>query len=143
MRQGKVRGCTLVATRETEKALIKTGCPETEKGQPGKHNARAVRRAWFYAPARRRAFVELPLEDYQPGDEHMCVLLRYSMYGRRRTKLGGRACIDTQRSQVDERDRVPVRAARAASWVNVSCNLHGDDITNWWRTIGSGMSHQK
>ena len=34
-----------------------------------------VRRAYFYAPARRKAFVELPPEDYQPGDEHMCGLL--------------------------------------------------------------------
>ena len=31
-----------------------------------------VRRAYFYAPARRMVFVELPPEDYQPGDEHMC-----------------------------------------------------------------------
>ena len=42
-----------------------------------------VRRAYFYAPARRRVMVELPLEDYQPGDEHMCGLLRYSLYGTR------------------------------------------------------------
>ena len=34
----------------------------------------------FYAPARRRVFVELPPEDYKPGDEHMCGLLRYSLY---------------------------------------------------------------
>ena len=30
-----------------------------------------VRRAYFYAPARRRVFVELPPEHYHPGDEHM------------------------------------------------------------------------
>ena len=42
-----------------------------------------VRRAYFYAPARRRVFVKLPLEDYQPGAEHMCGLLRYSLYGTR------------------------------------------------------------
>ena len=28
-------------------------------------------------------FVELPLEDYKPGDGHMCGLLRYSLYGTR------------------------------------------------------------
>ena len=38
-----------------------------------------VRRA--YAPARRKVFAELPPEDYQPGDEHMCGLLRDSLYG--------------------------------------------------------------
>ena len=42
-----------------------------------------VRRANFYAPARRKVFVELPPEDYQPGDEHMCELLQYSLYGTR------------------------------------------------------------
>ena len=38
-----------------------------------------VRRAYSYAPARRRVFVELPPEDCQPGDEHMCGLLQYSL----------------------------------------------------------------
>ena len=42
-----------------------------------------VRRGYFYASARRRVFVELPPEDYQPGDEHMCGLLRYSLHGTR------------------------------------------------------------
>ena len=42
-----------------------------------------VRRAYFYAPARRKVFVELPPEDYQPGDERICGLLRYSLYGTR------------------------------------------------------------
>ena len=104
--------------RETGKAPIKTGWAETDKGQPGKPNARArwvakeyktharpelyaptpplealtvvlseiatgtrrgkivalvdVRRAYYCAPARRRVFAELPPEDHQPGDEHMC-----------------------------------------------------------------------
>ena len=40
-----------------------------------------VRMAYFYAPARRQVFVELPPEDCQPVDEHMCELLRYSLYG--------------------------------------------------------------
>ena len=44
-----------------------------------------VRRAYFYASARRRAFVELPPEDYQPGDEHTRGLLQYSLYGTRDT----------------------------------------------------------
>ena len=42
-----------------------------------------VRRAYYYAPARRKVFVELPPEDHQPGDERMCGLLRYSLYGSR------------------------------------------------------------
>ena len=37
-----------------------------------------VRRAYFYAPARRRVFVELPPEDYQPGDEHNVRAVRHT-----------------------------------------------------------------
>ena len=57
-----------------------------------------VRRAYLYAPARRRVFVELPPEDYQPGDEHMYGLLQYSLNGTRDAaqKLGGGARINTQ-----------------------------------------------
>ena len=42
-----------------------------------------VRRAYFYAPAKREVFVELPPEDRQEGDEGMCGLLRVSLYGTR------------------------------------------------------------
>ena len=42
-----------------------------------------VRRACFYAPARRREFVDLPPEDYQGGDEHVCGLLHHRLYGTR------------------------------------------------------------
>ena len=122
--------------RETEKAPIKPGRAETDKGQPGKPNVRArcvakeyethatpelyastpplealivvlsgiatgkrggkvvalvdVRRACIYASARRRIFVELPPEDYQPGFEHLCGLLQYSLHKTRATphKIG-------------------------------------------------------
>ena len=40
-----------------------------------------LRRVYFDSPARRRVFVELPPEGYQPGDEHMCGMLRHSLYG--------------------------------------------------------------
>ena len=46
-----------------------------------------VRRAYFYAPARRRVFVKLPPEDYQAGDEHRCGLLLVSLYGTLRRSL--------------------------------------------------------
>ena len=56
-----------------------------------------------------------PPEDCQPGDEHMCGLLQHA---RRRTKLGGRARIDAQRSQADARGRMPVRVMTSPSVVN-------------------------
>ena len=40
-----------------------------------------VSRAYFYAPAVRPVYVQLPDEDRGPGDEGMCGKLRVSMYG--------------------------------------------------------------
>ena len=114
---------------ETEKAPIKTGWADTNKGTAADPNIRCrwvakefnagprpdlyagtspiegvrsvvsqvastgrrdtvltiidVRRAYFYAAAQRRVFVELPPEDYQPDDENMCGLLCASLYGTR------------------------------------------------------------
>ena len=70
-----------------------------------------VRRAKFYAPARRRVFVELPAEDCQPGDEHMCGLLRYSLYGTRDAAQNWEEEL-AQQPETDERERVPVRVER-------------------------------
>ena len=42
-----------------------------------------VRRAYFYAKSTRRVFVELPVEDDQPGDEGMCGLLQQCLFGTR------------------------------------------------------------
>ena len=42
-----------------------------------------VKKAYFYAPATRRVFVALPLEDQGPGEEGMCALLERSLYGTR------------------------------------------------------------
>ena len=83
-----------------------------------------VRGVYFYAPARRRVFVELPPEDYQPGDEHMCGLLRYSLYGTRDAaqKLGRGAGNYTQQSQIDERKRVLVRVERSHQGGGHCCN---------------------
>ena len=76
-------------------------------------------------------FVELPPEDYQPGDEHMCGLLRCSLYGTRdaaqnweeelASTLGdlgltrGRACPCVWRGRIKGEDIV--------------ATVHGDDVT--------------
>ena len=64
---------------------LKVVLPEIATGKRGGKVVALVdvRRAYFHAPARRRVFVELPSEDCQPGDEHMCGLLQYSLYGTR------------------------------------------------------------
>ena len=48
-----------------------------------------VRRAYFYAPARRRVFVELPPEDYQAGDEHTCGAVAIQLVQTRQGDIAG------------------------------------------------------
>ena len=87
-----------------------------------------VRRAYFYAPARRDLYVELPWEDWEAGDEGKCGLLRGSLYGTR----------DAARNW----DEDISRAMKAAGFVkgttstciyynierDVTGMIHGDDI---------------
>ena len=40
-----------------------------------------VKRAYFYAEAKREVFIEIPLEDLEPGDEHKVARLNLSLYG--------------------------------------------------------------
>ena len=42
-----------------------------------------VKRAFFYAPARREIFIEIPMEDWEPGDETMVAKLDLSFDGTR------------------------------------------------------------
>ena len=42
-----------------------------------------VKRAYFYAPARRPVYIEIPIEDYEDGDEMMVGKLNLSLYGTR------------------------------------------------------------
>ena len=88
-----------------------------------------VRRAFFYAAAKRRVFVKLPAEDYQPGDEHMCGLLLQSLYGTR----------DASRNWEEELcgtlRRLGFVKGKASSCVythpqlDIAAAVHGDDIT--------------
>ena len=72
--------------------------------------------AYFYAPPRRRVFDELPPPAYRAGDEHMMwiVAIQFVRHDAKLLKIGREEelGVDTQRSQVDGMDRVPMRVAR-------------------------------
>ena len=42
-----------------------------------------VKRAYFYAKSTRPVYVEIPIEDYEPGDTHKVGKLNLSLYGTR------------------------------------------------------------
>ncbi len=51
-----------------------------------------ISRAYFHAAAREDKYVEIPMEDWQEGDEDRCGKLRVSMYGTRDAAVNWEAC---------------------------------------------------
>ena len=90
-----------------------------------------VRRAYFYAPARRRVFVELPPEDYQAGAEHMCGLLLHSLYGTRDAAQNWEEELTSTLSDL----KLTRGIACPCVWrgyikgEDIVATVHGDDIT--------------
>ena len=42
-----------------------------------------VKRAYFHAPAKRAVYIEIPVGDFEPGDESRVGMLNLSLYGTR------------------------------------------------------------
>ena len=101
-----------------------------------------VRRAYLYAPARRKVFVELPPQDYQSGDEHMCGLLRESLYGTRDAAQNWEEELASTLSGLGlTRGSACPRVWRGRNKrEDVVATVHGDDITIGG---GSGVPHQE
>ena len=66
---------------------LKFLCSVCARGQGGPRPLRLaavdIKRAYFYAPARRPIFIEIPAEDQSPGDEQRVGRLKLSLYGTR------------------------------------------------------------
>ena len=99
-----------------------------------------VRRAYFCAPARRRVFVELPLEDDQPGDEHMC-----GLYGTGDAAQHWEEEIASTLSDLEQtrRKRMPVFVERPNHWGGRRGNCAWRRHHNQWRTVGGGTPSSK
>ena len=90
-----------------------------------------VRRAYFYPPSRRRVFVELPPEDSQVCDEHMCGLLQYSLYGKRDTAQNWEEELKSTLSDLKFTRGIacPCVWQGCINGEHVVATGHGDDIT--------------
>ena len=87
-----------------------------------------VRRAYFNAPARREVFVEIPPEDWEPGDEAKCARLRSSLYG---TRDAARNWEEELRKFLESiGGKVGVASTCVYSFGNkdVKAAVHGDDL---------------
>ena len=56
-------------------------------GRPYRMMSIDVKRSYFYAFARRQIYIEIPIEDWEPGDEHKVAKLNLSLYGTRDAAL--------------------------------------------------------
>ena len=90
-----------------------------------------VRRAYIYAPSRRRVFVELPPKDYQPGDEHMCGLLRFGLYGTRDSAQNWEEELASTLSDLKLTRGIacPCAWQSCTQGEHVEASVHGDNIT--------------
>ena len=85
-----------------------------------------VSRAYFYAPARRPVYVNLPDEDYEPG---MCGRLNVSMYG---TQDAASNWEHKYSTHLIECGFVRGKSSPCVFWnpnTGVRCVVHGDDFT--------------
>ena len=68
---------------ETLKLLISMCARRQSDERPCRLAVIDIKRAYFYAPARRPVFIEIPMEDREEGDEGMVGQLQLSLYGTR------------------------------------------------------------
>ena len=105
-------------------------CASTQGGEnPHRILSVDVKRAYFYAPAKRPIFIELPVEDRLQGEEDMVAQLNLSLYGTR----------DAAQNWTQEYTRALVAAGFTvgkASPCNfyhkklgMALSVHGDDFT--------------
>jgi hypothetical protein len=87
-----------------------------------------IRRAYFYAPAQRLVYVEIPAEDFEPGDEQRCGRLNGSLYGTRDAASNW----DREISQFMDKEGFIKGSASPCIYrhrnMDVAGLVHGDDI---------------
>ena len=68
---------------ETLKCVLSL-CAKSQRGnRPKRFAVIDIKRAYFYAPAKRQVFIEIPEEDKEAGDEDRVGRLQLSLYGTR------------------------------------------------------------
>ena len=87
-----------------------------------------IKRAYFYAKSIRDTYVELPKEDYQNGDEHMCGLLKLSLYGTRDAAMNWEAEINSTMKAVGYTKGLASACVYRHCQFDSTAAIHGDDI---------------
>ncbi len=92
-----------------------------------------IKRAYFYAPAARPMFIEIPDEDFEEGDNGMVGQLNLSLYGTRD------AAVNWTRTFTGHLEQIGFTVGRASPCnfhhpeKNIALTVHGDDFTSTGR----------
>ena len=110
--------------------MISSICASNQrKSQPYRILSIDIKRAYFYAPAERPVYIEIPVEDYEPGDEGMVGKLMLSLYG---TRDAAQNWAKEYTSYLEDIG-FTTGAASPCNFVNeameVMVTVHGDDFT--------------
>ena len=99
-----------------------------KRAKPWRMAVADVRRAYFYAPARRPIFIQIPVEDREPGDEGMVGKLELSLYGTRDAALNWAAEYSGYMKQIGFTQGIASPCNFQLSSMELSITVHGDDF---------------
>ena len=88
-----------------------------------------VRRAYFYAKARRRVYIELPEGDGEGPDSRQCGLLRKSLYGTRDAPQNWECELGGFLEEIGLRRGQASKCVYSEEARGISASVHGDDVT--------------
>ena len=89
-----------------------------------------IKRAYFYEPAKRPIYIQIPAEDREPGDEGKVAKLNLSLYGTRDAAMN---CADCYTKFLLSRGFAIGRGCTCNFYHRERCislTVHGDDFTS-------------
>jgi len=87
-----------------------------------------IKRAYFYAKSIRDTYIELPKEDYEPGDENKCGILKLSLYGTRDAAMNWEAEINGTMKDLGYLKGKASACVYCHKDIESTAAIHGDDI---------------
>ena len=87
-----------------------------------------IKRAYFYAKSIRDTYIELPKEDFRPGDENKCGILKLSLYGTRDAAMNWEAEINGTMKELGYLKGKASTCVYRHCTMNSTAAIHGDDI---------------
>ena len=114
---------------ESLKTICSICASNQSRADPYKILSIDVKRAYFYARAARPVFIEIPIEDYEPGDEHNVGELCLSLYG---TRDAAQNWAKEFTTTLEDLGFITGKASPCNFYQpekSISMTVHGDDFT--------------